>query len=316
MLSCDDALELISAQLDGPLSEEEQARLEEHLSACPACRALSADLAVLHGELPQLAAQPPAGLKQEVMDKIRASKVTPFQSRKRQWRWRSLASLAAVAALVLVGAGVMDQWRTGGFRGSETGAGSAVVEQTSPAGGGEQEITREIAPQPTARTSEENDGQKGATTGDSPVQETGGGQDSRSVAGSGRTETPEPAQASPAPTGSGIEPYSVAPDNRVVEPAQVGVNPAMAAAGLTQAQAVEKLALYLGWPADSLTADSSGVLTGPGDDGVERTITCVGLNEAGTGWVCQVEEIQQGPDGTASCASYTVPLDGGDITQP
>ena len=41
MLSCDEALELISARLDGPLSGEETARLEEHLSACPACRTLS-----------------------------------------------------------------------------------------------------------------------------------------------------------------------------------------------------------------------------------------------------------------------------------
>ena len=85
---------------------------------------------------------------------------------------------------------------------------------------------------------------------------------------------------------------------------------------LTQAQALEKLALYLGWAVDGLTADNSGVLTGPNEDGVTRTITCTGLNEAGTGWVCQVEEIHPGADGTASCATYTVPLDGSEITQP
>ena len=58
------------------------------------------------------------------------------------------------------------------------------------------------------------------------------------------------------------------------------------------------------------------MLTGPSDDGVKRTITCIGLNEAGTGWVCQVEEISSEPDGTASCATYTVLLDGSEITQP
>ena len=97
MLSCDEALELISARLDGPLTQEETARLEEHLSACPACRTLAEDLKELHEELPHLAAQPPAGLKEGVMGQIHTSKVTPFQSKKRQWRWRSLASLAAVA---------------------------------------------------------------------------------------------------------------------------------------------------------------------------------------------------------------------------
>lgn len=70
MLSCDQALELISARLDGPLSREESKELEEHLSACPACRALSDELALLHRELPTLAAQPPAGLKEGVMDQI------------------------------------------------------------------------------------------------------------------------------------------------------------------------------------------------------------------------------------------------------
>ena len=72
MLSCDQALELISARLDGPLSREESKELEEHLSACPACRALSDELTLLHRELPTLAAQPPAGLKEGVMDQIRA----------------------------------------------------------------------------------------------------------------------------------------------------------------------------------------------------------------------------------------------------
>lgn len=81
MLSCDEALELISARLDGPLTQEETARLEEHLSACPACRTLAEDLKELHEELPQLAAQPPAGLKEGVMDQIHTSKVTPSRAR-------------------------------------------------------------------------------------------------------------------------------------------------------------------------------------------------------------------------------------------
>ena len=42
MLTCEQALELISAQLDGALTAEEAGALDEHLAQCPACRALRA----------------------------------------------------------------------------------------------------------------------------------------------------------------------------------------------------------------------------------------------------------------------------------
>ena len=102
MLTCEQALELISAQLDGALTAEEAGALNEHLAQCPACRALRADLSTLHQLLPTLAEEPPAGLKDNIMKAVHASKCTPFHTRKRQWRWRSWASLAAVLVLVLV----------------------------------------------------------------------------------------------------------------------------------------------------------------------------------------------------------------------
>ena len=37
MLTCEQALELISAQLDGALTAEEAGALDEHLAQCPAC---------------------------------------------------------------------------------------------------------------------------------------------------------------------------------------------------------------------------------------------------------------------------------------
>lgn len=308
MLSCDEALELISARLDGPLSQEEHTRLEEHLSACPACRALADDLDTLHRELPGLAAQPPAGLKEGVMDQIHASKVTPFQSKKRQWRWRSLASLAAVAALVLVGAGVMDQWRTGGFRGSGQTSGDipVVMETNLPAGGDEdQSVTREIIPQSTQAQTESS----------SPESKTAGGQDGRSA--SSQAETPEPAQVLPEPSGSGIEPYSVTPDDRGVQTTQATVNPTLTQIGLTQTEALYKLAAWLGWNTNELTVGEDGTIAGPtAQDGTTTRLMCAGLNQDGTGWLCQLEQVTPGPDGTASCTAYTVPLDGSEITQP
>lgn len=319
MLSCDEALELISARLDGPLSQEEHTRLEEHLSACPACRALADDLNTLHRELPGLAAQPPAGLKEGIMDQIHASKVTPFQSKKRQWRWRSLASLAAVAALVLVGAGVMDQWRTGGFRGSGQTSGDipVVMETNLPAGeDGERSMTREITPQST-QTQVESESPDNKTAGDISGQGAGGGQSSQSWPGTGAAETPEPAAPSQIPGGTGAEPYSVTPDDRGVQTTQATVNPFLAKNNLTQTQALYQLAAWLGWNTDELTVGEDGSIAGPtAQDGTTTKLMCAGLNQDGTGWLCQLEQVTPGPDGTASCTTYTVPLDGSEITQP
>ena len=78
MTDCDRALELISAGLDGVLTPEEKDWLEKHLEHCPACRALDADLASLHQLLPTLAPEPPAELKERVMDAVRAEKTVPF----------------------------------------------------------------------------------------------------------------------------------------------------------------------------------------------------------------------------------------------
>ena len=78
MTDCDRALELISAGLDGALTPEEKDWLEKHLEHCPACRALDADLASLHQLLPTLAPEPPAELKERIMDAVRAEKTVPF----------------------------------------------------------------------------------------------------------------------------------------------------------------------------------------------------------------------------------------------
>ncbi|MCI7473415.1 MAG: anti-sigma factor [Clostridiales bacterium] len=319
MLSCDEALELISARLDGPLTQEETARLEEHLSVCPACRTLADDLEELHEELPQLTAQPPAGLKEGVMDKIHTSKVTPFQSKKRQWRWRSLASLAAVAALVLVGAGVMDQWRTSGFRGSEENPGtvSVMTETNLPSGGGEEgPVTREIVPQPTEAPAESNSPEDKVVSGSSG-QGTNSEPDSRNHSGAGSTQTQEPVVVSQTPAGNGAEPYSVTPDKQNAQTTQATVNPFVAESGLTQSEALHKLAAWLGWNSDELTVEEDGAIIGPTtQDGTTTKLMCAGLNQEGTGWLCQLEQVTPGPDGTASCTTYTVPLDGSEIVQP
>ena len=308
MLDCEQALDLISTKLDGARTAEESAALEEHLAACPACRALLADFEELHLELPKLAAQPPVDLKDDIMAAVRQSKVTPFQGKKKQWRWRSLASLAAVLVLVFVGSSAMRQWDGAASRIEQApaaGADVAVVQNTdapTPAA-----VTPDAQPQVSTDPGKggrnlEDNGEPAVQ--DKPVekQETGA---------TTPPATPAPVQSAAPSTQPNT--YTVGPEQRI-ETTGLDIN--RIGTKLTQAQAVEKLALYLGWQKDNLTADNSGVLTGPSGDGVARTITCTGLNEAGTGWVCQVEEISSEPDGTASCTTYTVPLDGSEITQP
>ena len=56
-MTCDHAGELISARLDGELSEFESAALDRHLESCPACRTTAnelASLAQLMREAPQV----------------------------------------------------------------------------------------------------------------------------------------------------------------------------------------------------------------------------------------------------------------------
>ena len=143
MTDCEKALELISERLDGPLAAADAAWLEAHLAACPDCRALQADFAALHQELPLLAARPPEALKDKVMEAVHASKVTPFQGKRKQWQWRSLASLAAVLALVFVGGYGLRQWDGGGSATVPAGgeAAPAAVQDGSPG-----ELTREVTP--------------------------------------------------------------------------------------------------------------------------------------------------------------------------
>lgn len=96
-MNCEKALELMSAELDGALAEEEAAALQTHLEACPACRETyrqlhELDLLLQDGEL-----EPPAALRETVMRQIRGEEKT-----KKRRAWIPAAAIAAAAALVLL----------------------------------------------------------------------------------------------------------------------------------------------------------------------------------------------------------------------
>lgn len=101
-MDCDRYLELLSARVDGVLTDEEERELEEHLAACPDCRAAGAQLAALQGAFPELEEVPaPEGFAQGVMDRIRAEepqKVIPLFKRP---QFRALAGLAACLVVVV-----------------------------------------------------------------------------------------------------------------------------------------------------------------------------------------------------------------------
>lgn len=113
MRSCDEIVNLLSAALDGALTSDEQSALNEHLTNCPACSALFADLSALHTasmELEDVTA--PAGFAARVMDAIaadpiqeQANTMIPFPVKKHSHiPWKKLAASAAVVAVAALGA--------------------------------------------------------------------------------------------------------------------------------------------------------------------------------------------------------------------
>lgn len=139
MRSCDETLELISAALDGALTGEEQAALDEHLSRCPVCSALFAELSGLHtaaGELEDLSA--PAGFADQVMARIAADpaqeqpgNVVPFPVKKSsRTPWKGLAVTAAMVAVVALGAATLSGHLGAGSQSTADCAAPAQAENT------------------------------------------------------------------------------------------------------------------------------------------------------------------------------------------
>ena len=104
MISCERAWELLSQQLDEPLSPREKQELEEHLAACPSCRKDKEELEQLDQALRNLGEiQAPADFTQRVMAQVQQQtqskpKVISLWCRPQV---RALAGLAACALLCI-----------------------------------------------------------------------------------------------------------------------------------------------------------------------------------------------------------------------
>lgn len=93
-MNCDQALEAISAALDGELSPGERAALSKHLLSCQSCRELAEDLRVLTDLLEDSDQAPPPELAPSVRKAV-AGKETRSASRLRPY-WRTAAAMLAL----------------------------------------------------------------------------------------------------------------------------------------------------------------------------------------------------------------------------
>ncbi len=99
----EDYIELISAAVDGALTEEETLRLQSHLAQCADCRSLLRDLQDLHAALHSLPSEaPPADLTGRILTAVAEDNVTLFPTKKSR-AWKGWTASAAVIALVLAG---------------------------------------------------------------------------------------------------------------------------------------------------------------------------------------------------------------------
>jgi anti-sigma factor RsiW len=108
-VSCGEAVELISALLDGELGVSDTIRLQHHLSACEACRAAQASEIWLHAVLAAgaLSEAPPDFLRPRIQEHIAREAASTLRGRAPWWR-RALfpavvsGALSVVAVLVVL----------------------------------------------------------------------------------------------------------------------------------------------------------------------------------------------------------------------
>ena len=74
--------QLCSNSVDGTLTDSEKQKLEEHLAECPSCAALKEDLEQMHSMLAVDETEPPAGLHDSIMERLRQEKPFGWSRRK------------------------------------------------------------------------------------------------------------------------------------------------------------------------------------------------------------------------------------------
>lgn len=100
MEHCEQYTALISAAVDGELTEAEHRELMDHLAKCPACREVYAQMSAMHLAFAELDDIPlPGDLTGDVMAKVRAQ----GQIKRPRHYWWQVGAAAACCALVFFG---------------------------------------------------------------------------------------------------------------------------------------------------------------------------------------------------------------------
>ena len=105
MKECEEFAPLLSAFVDGELTEDERAEVLAHVSECEKCRRLLGELTALHAALGELEDEDvPAGFTEGVMAAVRAEKAAKKPQTKKRSAWRRWMPMAACAAIVALAA--------------------------------------------------------------------------------------------------------------------------------------------------------------------------------------------------------------------
>lgn len=148
MSNCEQYWELISAGVDGALTELERARLQAHLEQCPECRALYEQMQSICGGLGEIEAAP-AGFAAGVMAEVAGTEqLMPFtaldggrdihaagKTLLREW-WRPIRRIAGLVAccLIVVGVWRISSWTLGGSSAANGAAAPGAAEDMMAAG--------------------------------------------------------------------------------------------------------------------------------------------------------------------------------------
>lgn len=124
-MTCTEALEAISAALDGDLKPGERWTLEEHLRDCPACRELWEELSAQSQALRELDCAVPDELRDRILSNLPRRKRRPAG---RRWT----AAAACLALILLTGLGV---WRYKSVSAAQDLAEARAAEEPALAGG-------------------------------------------------------------------------------------------------------------------------------------------------------------------------------------
>lgn len=183
--------QLCSNSVDGTLTDSEKQKLEEHLAECPSCAALKEDLKQMHSMLAVDETEPPAGLHDSIMERLRQEetvRVVAPQKPMRRLPAFTMVAAAAVVVLVVLGGGLMPAFSTVGS-GSTAAADSASADagDGTADGGMQDEIEQSVR--------ENADASSGGASNSSVQQSGTASQSTNGSAYSGQNDTGEDSAA-------------------------------------------------------------------------------------------------------------------------